>query len=122
MVLAQLTPETQKKLKAIVPNATALSNPVDAGGGTDPRAEYYGLCGRAILEDPNIDALLFVGFFGGYTLRYGESVAADRKRLVRRAGRDDEALREADRRADPLRALPHQGARHPAQRRRALLS
>ncbi|MGZ5126842.1 MAG: acetate--CoA ligase family protein [Burkholderiales bacterium] len=75
MILAQLTPETQKKLKAIVPNATALSNPVDAGGGTDPRAEYYGLCGRAILEDPNIDALLFVGFFGGYTLRYGESVA-----------------------------------------------
>ncbi|MGZ5145182.1 MAG: acetate--CoA ligase family protein [Burkholderiales bacterium] len=75
MILAELTPETQKKLKAIVPNATALSNPVDAGGGTDPRAEYYGLCGRAILEDPNIDALLFVGFFGGYTLRYGESVA-----------------------------------------------
>lgn len=75
MVLAQLTPETQKKLKAIVPNATALSNPVDAGGGTDPRAEYYGLCGRAILEDPNVDALLFVGYFGGYTIRYGESVA-----------------------------------------------
>jgi acetyltransferase len=75
MILTQLTPETQKKLKAIVPNATALSNPVDAGGGTDPRAEYYGLCGRAILEDPNVDALLFVGFFGGYTQRYGESVA-----------------------------------------------
>lgn len=75
MILAQLSPETQKKLKAIVPNATALSNPVDAGGGTDPRAEYYGLCGKAILEDPNVDALLFVGFFGGYTLRYGESVA-----------------------------------------------
>jgi acetate---CoA ligase (ADP-forming) len=75
MILAQLAPETQKKLKAIVPNATALSNPVDAGGGTDPRAEYYGLCGKAILEDPNIDALLFVGFFGGYTLRYGETVA-----------------------------------------------
>src|SRR5687767_1397024 len=75
MVLAQLTPETQAKLKAIVPNATALSNSIDAGGGTDPRAEYYGLCGRAILEDPNIDALLFVGYFGGYTMRYGESVA-----------------------------------------------
>lgn len=75
MVLAQLTPETQSKLKAIVPNATAISNPVDAGGGTDPRAEYYGLCARAILEDPNVDALLFVGYFGGYTTRYGESVA-----------------------------------------------
>ena len=80
MVLAQLTEETQKKLKAIVPNASALSNPVDAGGGTDPRAEYYGLCGRAILEDPNVDALLMVGYFGGYTQRYGESVAETENR------------------------------------------
>jgi acetyltransferase len=81
MVLAQLTPETQKKLKAIVPNASALSNPVDAGGGTDPRAEYYGLCARAILEDPNIDGLLFVGYFGGYTTRYGDSVAETENRI-----------------------------------------
>lgn len=80
MVLAQLTPETQRKLKAIVPNASALSNPVDAGGGTDPRAEYYGLCGRAILEDPNIDALLIVGYFGGYTTRYGDSIAESENR------------------------------------------
>lgn len=80
MVLAQLAPGTQAKLKAIVPNASALSNPVDAGGGTDPRAEYYGLCGRAILEDPNIDALLMVGYFGGYTTRYGESVAETENR------------------------------------------
>lgn len=80
MVLAQLTPETQKRLKAIVPNASALSNPIDAGGGTDPRAEYYGLCGRVILEDPNIDALLMVGYFGGYTTRYGESVAETENR------------------------------------------
>lgn len=80
MVLAQLAPETQARLKAIVPNASALSNPVDAGGGTDPRAEYYGLCGRAILEDPNIDALLMVGYFGGYAVRYGEAVAETENR------------------------------------------
>ncbi|MBI1990238.1 MAG: acetate--CoA ligase family protein [Betaproteobacteria bacterium] len=80
MVLAQLTQDTQQKLKGIVPNASALSNPVDAGGGTDPRAEYYGLCGRAILEDPNVDALLMVGYFGGYTTRYGESVAETENR------------------------------------------
>ena len=80
MVLAKLTDETVAKLKKIVPNASALSNPVDAGGGTDPRAEYYGLCGRAILEDPNVDALLMVGYFGGYTQRYGESVAETENR------------------------------------------
>lgn len=74
--LAKLTPETQAKIHAIVPNASAIANPIDAGGGTDPRAEYYGSISKAILEDPNIDALLLVGLFGGYTTRYGESVAA----------------------------------------------
>lgn len=73
--LAQLTPETQARIHAIVPNASAISNPVDAGGGTEPRVEYYGLIAQAILDDPNIDALLLVGFFGGYALRFGKSVA-----------------------------------------------
>lgn len=76
LVLAELTAETQAKIHAIVPAASAISNPVDAGGGTDPRAEYYGQITQALVEDPNIDAVLFVGFFGGYTLRYGETVAA----------------------------------------------
>jgi len=75
MVLATLSEETQRRIHAIVPNASQISNPVDAGGGTDPRAEYYGQCGRAILEDPNVDALMLTGFFGGYALRYGEGVA-----------------------------------------------
>ena len=73
--LAQLTPETQARIHAVVPNATAISNPVDAGGGTDPRAEYYGPICKAILEDPNIDALLVVGLLGGYTDRFGPQAA-----------------------------------------------
>jgi acyl-CoA synthetase (NDP forming) len=75
LVLAPLSEATQARIHAIVPNASAIANPVDAGGGTDPRAEYYGLCGAAILADPNVDALMLTGFFGGYALRYGEGVA-----------------------------------------------
>jgi acetyltransferase len=71
MVLAPLSAETQATIHAIVPNASAINNPVDAGGGTEPRVEYYGLIAKAILEDANIDALLLVGFFGGYGRRYG---------------------------------------------------
>jgi acetyltransferase len=71
LVLAPLGAETQARIHAIIPNASAISNPVDSGGGTDPRAEYCGSISRAILEDPNIDGLLIVGFFGGYGLRYG---------------------------------------------------
>jgi acyl-CoA synthetase (NDP forming) len=70
--LATLSQETQEKIKKIVPNATAISNPVDAGGGTDPRPEYYESISDAILQDPNIDGLLLVGLFGGYGVRWGE--------------------------------------------------
>jgi acetyltransferase len=73
--LAQLTAETQARIHEVVPNATAISNPVDAGGGTDPRAEYYGPICKAILEDPNIDALLIVGLLGGYAERFGPQAA-----------------------------------------------
>ncbi|MBC7778573.1 MAG: acetate--CoA ligase family protein [Proteobacteria bacterium] len=75
LIIAPLSEATQQRIHEIVPNASAISNPVDAGGGTDPRAEYYGLCGAAILEDPNVDALMLTGFFGGYARRYGEGVA-----------------------------------------------
>jgi acetate---CoA ligase (ADP-forming) len=76
LVLATLSAETQAAIHAIVPAASAISNPVDAGGGTDPRVEYYGSIAKAILADSNIDGLLFVGYFGGYTARYDDSVAA----------------------------------------------
>ena len=75
LVLAQLSQETQARIHAVVPNATAIDNPVDAGGGTDPRAEYYGPIVRAILEDPAIDAVLIVGLLGGYADRFGEQAA-----------------------------------------------
>jgi len=78
LVLARLTEDTQQKIHAIVPNASAISNPVDAGGGTEPRVEYYGSISKLIIEDPNVDALLLVGYFGGYVLapkRFGNTVA-----------------------------------------------
>lgn len=75
LVLAPLSAGTQARIHAVVPNATAIANPVDAGGGTDPRAEYYGPICRAILEDPAIDALLIVGLLGGYADRFGEQAA-----------------------------------------------
>jgi acyl-CoA synthetase (NDP forming) len=75
LVLPRLEARTEAGLKAIVPAATQLSNPVDCGGGTDPRAEYIAACSRVILADPNVDALLVVGYFGGYQMRYGASAA-----------------------------------------------
>lgn len=81
LILAPLSQATQARIHAIVPNATAIANPVDAGGGTDPRVEYYEAIAQAIVEDPGIDALLLVGLFGGYGVRWGEAAAADEQRV-----------------------------------------
>ena len=62
LTLPALAVVTQSEIHAIIPNASAISNPVDSGGGTDPRVEYCGSISQAILEDPNVDALLIVGF------------------------------------------------------------
>lgn len=86
LALTTLSESTQAKIHAIVPAASAISNPVDAGGGTDPRATYYGSISEAILEDPNIDALLFVGLFGGYGVRWGGAEAEIEGDVCRRLG------------------------------------
>jgi len=84
--LAQLSETTQAKIHAIVPGASLISNPVDHGGGTDPLPDYYGSIGQAVLEDDNIDALLLVGFFGGYGVRYGAAAAAAENAVSRKLG------------------------------------
>lgn len=73
--LPVLSADTEARLKKITPNATQLNNPVDAGGGTDPHPRYMPACGEAILADPAVDALLIVGYFGGYQVRYGAPLA-----------------------------------------------
>jgi len=85
--LVTLSAQTQAKIHAIVPRSNAIANPVDAGAATEPKAEYYETVSRAILEDPEVDALLIVGFFGGYAKRYGERVAQAENDACRALGR-----------------------------------
>jgi len=72
--LPQLADATVAALQKITPNASQLSNPIDAGGGTDPHPRYMPECGAEILADPAVDALLIVGYFGGYQVRYGAAI------------------------------------------------
>lgn len=51
--MADLTPETQARLKAVTPAGTQLGNPVDMLGG--PRAEMYSAALDLILADPGVD-------------------------------------------------------------------
>ena len=70
-----LTEKTQEKLKAILPFAASVPNPVDVAGGTDADPSLFADCARIILKDPNVGGLLLVGLFGGYGIRFAESLA-----------------------------------------------
>lgn len=54
--MADLTPETQAKLKEVTPHGTQLGNPVDMLGG--PRAEMFSAALDIILADPGVDMAL----------------------------------------------------------------
>ena len=56
--LATLSSETKDKLRAGLPAAAALGNPVDVIG--DARADRYKVAVRAVLEDPGVDMGLVI--------------------------------------------------------------
>ena len=70
--VAQLTEMTQNRLQEILPSAASVVNPVDVAGGTDDDQRVFVDCAAIILEDPNVDALLLTGLFGGYGIRFAE--------------------------------------------------
>ncbi len=56
--LAELTPETDEKLKALLPDYTARSNPVDIAGDAD--AARFANATQAVIDDPNCDGVLAI--------------------------------------------------------------
>jgi acetyltransferase len=85
--LAPLSADTQATIHAVIPESTVIANPVDIAVLTNPSVRNYGLCAQAILQDPGIDALLFVGWFGAYGRRGGPAVAAEEQEVARMLGR-----------------------------------
>ncbi len=73
--IPQFTEETQKALRAILPSAASVPNPVDVAGGTDADPSLFADCARIILKDPNVGGLLLVGLFGGYGIRFAEKLS-----------------------------------------------
>ncbi|MCB1880547.1 MAG: acetate--CoA ligase family protein [Gammaproteobacteria bacterium] len=86
MTLPRLSQQTRERLAAILPPAAALANPVDVAGGTDANPEVFADCAEAILADPSIDALLIVGLFGGYAIRFSETLGPIESHTASRLG------------------------------------
>jgi len=73
--IPELSQATQNKLKEILPKAAAVVNPIDVAGGTDSDPSVFADCARIVLKDPQIGGLLIVGLFGGYGIRFAESLS-----------------------------------------------
>lgn len=72
--LATLSDETKHQLAAILPPAAALANPVDVAGGTDSAPNVFADCARLLLADSNVDGLLITGLYGGYGVRFSQTL------------------------------------------------
>jgi acetate---CoA ligase (ADP-forming) len=73
--LPELEEKTKESLRKILPAAASVVNPVDVAGGTDADPSLFADCAKIILKDPNVGGLLLVGLFGGYGIRFAESLA-----------------------------------------------
>ncbi|MGE4519857.1 MAG: acetate--CoA ligase family protein [Desulfobacteraceae bacterium] len=82
-----LSPETQKKLKAILPNNANVSNPVDVAGGTDSDPGVFAECAKILITDPNVGGVLIAGLFGGYGIRFAEKLKFAEEDAAHRMGK-----------------------------------
>ncbi|MGD2096208.1 MAG: acetate--CoA ligase family protein [Desulfobacterales bacterium] len=85
--LPELTGKSQDRLKEILPAAASVINPVDVAGGTDTDPSVFADCADIILKDPNVGGLLIVGLFGGYGIRFAESLALMEEDAAHRMGK-----------------------------------
>ncbi|VBB47005.1 CoA-binding domain protein [uncultured Desulfatiglans sp.] len=72
--IPEMEHKTQERLKKILPFTASVRNPVDVAGGTDADPSIFAECARIILKDPHVGGLLLVGLFGGYGIRFAESL------------------------------------------------
>jgi acetyltransferase len=82
-----LSAKTQADLRKILPEAASVPNPVDVAGGTDADPSVFADCADVILKDPNVGGLLIVGLFGGYGIRFAESLSLMEEDAAHRMGK-----------------------------------
>ncbi|HSO20988.1 MAG TPA: acetate--CoA ligase family protein, partial [Desulfosarcina sp.] len=85
--IPELEEKTQAKLRAILPGGAAVRNPIDVAGGTDDNPAVFADCANIILGDANVGGLLIVGLFGGYGIRFAESLAMMEEDAAHRMGK-----------------------------------
>jgi acyl-CoA synthetase (NDP forming) len=77
----ELSAALQRAIAAGLPDAAAVSNPVDLAGGAEQDVHTFDRIARRLLDSGELDALLVTGYFGGYE-EYGPATAAEELRTA----------------------------------------
>jgi len=81
-----LSPETIAGLLELLPTSHGIENPLDLAGASDTNPGVFADCARVLLNDPKLDVLLLVGLFGGYHIRFSDSLLEAEKEAAHRIG------------------------------------
>ncbi len=73
--LADLAPETSAALRSLLGPAAAVRTPVDVAGAGDANPGIFPRALEVLAADPAVGAVLVVGIFGGYALRFSATLA-----------------------------------------------
>ncbi len=87
VTIPEFNDKTKARLKKILPAAASVINPVDVAGGTDSNPGVFADCAQIILNDPGVGGLLIVGLFGGYGIRFAESLTMIEEDAAHRMGK-----------------------------------
>jgi acetyltransferase len=77
-----LQPATRARLRELLGPAAAVGNPVDLAGAADGDPERFARAIEVLVTDPDVGVVLVVGLFGGYALRFDESLAGSEVRAA----------------------------------------
>jgi len=72
--LAVLRPESREELRRLLGPAACVLNPVDTAGAVDSDPSVFARSLRILMEDPEVGGVLQVGLFGGYGIRFSETL------------------------------------------------
>ncbi|WP_027962715.1 acetate--CoA ligase family protein [Halomonas halodenitrificans] len=80
LTLAELSEATRAKLRGVLFPQASTVNPVDVAGSTDAEPSLLATCMEILAADDGVDSVFLVGMFGGYSLRFAESLLGDEMR------------------------------------------
>lgn len=87
VTIPEVSARTQEKLAKILPFTASVRNPVDVAGGTDSDPSLFAECVRILLKDSHVGGLLMVGLFGGYGVRFAESLTLKEEDAAHQMGK-----------------------------------